>query len=68
LADCHVGRSRGLKTFHATDPDTDMGGLNHRHIIGTVTDSQEKSLLVTLDKLNDQSFLKGRDTTKKALE
>jgi hypothetical protein len=68
LANCHIGRSRSLKTFHTADTNTHMGGLNHRHIVGTVTNSQEKSLLVTLDKLNDQSFLKGRNTTIQTLE
>jgi hypothetical protein len=68
LANCHIGRSRSLETFHTTDTNTNMGGLNHGHIIGTVTNSQKKSLLVTFDELDDQGLLKGRNTAKRTLE
>jgi hypothetical protein len=68
LTNCHIGRSGSLKTLHTADTDTNVGGLNHRNIVGAVTNSQEKSLLVTLDKLNNQSFLKRGNTTKGRLE
>lgn len=68
LANCDISRSRGLKTFNAADTDSDMSGLNHGHIIGAVTNGQEESLLVALDKLDDQGLLKGRHTTINMLE
>jgi hypothetical protein len=52
-----------LKTFNTADTNTDVSGLNHRHIIGTVADSQEERLQVAFDKLDDQSLLKGRHPT-----
>lgn len=64
LANCDISRSCGLKAFDTADTDSDMSGLNHGHIIGTVANGQEESLLVALDKLDDQSLLKGRDPTK----
>lgn len=64
LANCDISRSCGLKTFDTADADSDMSGLDHGHIIGTVANGQEESLLVALDKLDDQSLLKWRDPTK----
>lgn len=64
LANCDISRSCSLKTFDTADADSDMSGLDHGHIIGTVANSQEKSFLVALDKLDDQSLLKGRNPTK----
>lgn len=68
MSNCDIRRSGGLESFNTTDANTDVGGLNHRHIIGTIADGQEKSLLVTLDKFDNQSLLKRRNTTEKILE
>lgn len=64
LGDRNVGGSSSLKTFHTANTNTDMGGLNHRHIVGTITNGEKQGLEVTLDKLDDQSLLQWRDTTK----
>lgn len=41
LSNCHICGSGGLKTFNTADTNTDMGGLNHGYIVGTVTDGQQ---------------------------
>lgn len=63
LTNCHISRPGCLKTFNTTNTDTYVGRLDHGNIVGTITNSQKQRFEVTLDKLNDESLLKGRDTT-----
>jgi hypothetical protein len=63
LCDRNVGRTCCLKTFNTRDTDADMCCLDHRDIVSAITNSQENGFLVTLDKLDDEGFLQGRDTT-----
>lgn len=64
LRDCNVGGSCSLKTFDTGDTNTDMCSLNHGDIVRTVADSKKDSLQVSLDKLYDKCFLKGRYTAR----
>lgn len=43
--------------LHARNTDTDMCGLNHADIVGSITNSQKDCLLVFLDELDDKGFL-----------
>lgn len=57
LTNGNIGTSSSLQTFHAADTDTDVSSLDHRHIVCTVSNGQENGLQMTLDKLDDESFL-----------
>ena len=63
MCNCHISRSGSLETLNTADTDANMSGLDHRHVIGTITNSQKQRLQVSLDKLDDQGFLKRGDTT-----
>lgn len=63
LPDRDIGRPRCLKTFNTTDTNSNMRCLNHGNIICAVADSQQQGLQVSLNKLNNKSLLKGRNTT-----
>jgi hypothetical protein len=63
LSNRNIRTSCGLKTFHTADTNTNMRSLNHGHVVGTITNCQKNGLLVALDKLDDQSLLKGRYST-----
>lgn len=41
LGNRHVGRPGSLQTFNTTDTNADMGGLDHRHVVGAVTNRQQ---------------------------
>lgn len=58
----HVGRPSSLKTLDTTDTNPNVGGLDHRDVVGSVPDGQEQRLEMAFDKLDDQGFLKGRHT------
>lgn len=60
LAYRHIGRPCGLETLDTAYTDTNVGRLDHANIIGTVADGKKKRLEVSLDQLDNQSFLKGR--------
>lgn len=62
LADSDIGRPCRLKTLEATDTDPDVCRLNHGDIIGPITYGQKNGLHVLLNKLDNKSFLQGRDT------
>jgi hypothetical protein len=38
LANGNIGTSSGLETFHATNTNTDVSSLDHRHVICTIPD------------------------------
>lgn len=67
LRNGNICRPGGLETFDAADTHANMSGLDHRNVVGTVANSEEKGLQVTLDKLHDKSLLKRRDTTGRTL-
>jgi hypothetical protein len=39
LGNCHIGRSSSLESLHTADTDTNVSGLDHRHVVGTITNS-----------------------------
>ena len=58
----HVGAPRRLEALDAADAHADVGGLDHRHVVGAVADGEEdRLLLVLLDQLHHQRLLHGRD-------
>jgi len=62
LADGDVGRARRLQTLVARDADANMGSLNHRHIVGAVSNGEQDGLEVLLDELDDEGLLQRRHT------
>lgn len=40
LADCYIGAPGCLEPFNAADSNTNMRRLNHRNIVGTITNSE----------------------------
>lgn len=63
LRNRHIGGPSSLKTFDAADTDTNMSGLDHRHIVGAIANGKKKRFEMTFNQLDDQGFLKGRNTT-----
>ena len=57
LGNRHIGRPSGLETFKTTNTNTNMCGLNHGHVVRTVTDSEKQGFEVTLHKFDYQGFL-----------
>jgi hypothetical protein len=45
------------------DADSDMSSLDHRHVVGSVSDGEKDGRRVRLDELDDEGFLKRRDST-----
>jgi hypothetical protein len=61
LADGDVGRARRLQALDAGDADADVGGLDHRDVVGAVANGEEDGLAVLLDELDHQGLLQRRD-------
>lgn len=58
LGDRDVGATRGLETLDAADTDADVCRLDHRDIVGSVTDGEKDGpLLVLLDQLDHHGLL-----------
>lgn len=66
LGNRNISRPSCLKTFHTADTNTDMGCLNHGHIVGTIADSKEQRFEMSFDQFNNQRLLKGRDTASRS--
>ena len=49
LADGKVGRHGGLGALEAGDADANIGRLDHRHIVGTISNGQRHRVLALLD-------------------
>jgi hypothetical protein len=50
-----------LKTLETRDADADVSSLDHAHVVGTVTDGEQDSLLVLLDQFDHERLLKRRN-------
>jgi hypothetical protein len=45
------------------NPDSDMSSLDHRNVVRSVSDSEKNGGRIRLDELDDERFLKGRNST-----
>ena len=63
LRDGVVGRVHRLSTFFTRDTDTDVGGLNHGDVVGTVADGETHDAEAILDEVDDLRLLLGGYTT-----
>ena len=63
LGNGNIGGSGSLKTLDTANADTNMRCLDHRHVIGTIANGQEQRLEMPFDKLDNQRFLEGGNTT-----
>ena len=62
LADGVVGRVYRLQTLLACNADTDLGRLDHRHVIGTVADGQRDGLELVPHKAHHERLLQWAHT------
>lgn len=62
LRDGDVRRPSGLETLDSRDSDSDVGSLDHGHVVRTVTDGEQDGGRVVLDELDDKGLLEGRDS------
>lgn len=62
LAHRVVARVDRLKSFFSCDADADIGGLDHRDVVGAVTDSEAHGSETVLDKADDEGLLERRGT------
>ncbi|KAH3665255.1 hypothetical protein OGATHE_004070 [Ogataea polymorpha] len=62
LADRKVCAARCLHAFHAADADANVRGLDHRHVVGTVSDRQKQRTLLALHEPHHKRFLQRRHT------
>lgn len=58
LSDRNVGGPCGLQTFDTTDTNANVSRLDHRNIVGTVTNSQKQSFKMAFNKFDNESLLK----------
>lgn len=63
LTNGDISAPRRLKTLNPTDANADVRRLDHGDVVGTVADGQQDCFEISLDELDDQRFLQGRDTT-----
>lgn len=61
LSDRIVAGQDGLHSLLAGDADTDVGRLNHGHVVGSVADGQRDRLLHALNQLHHQRLLQRSD-------
>jgi hypothetical protein len=52
-----------LSTLFTGDTDTNIGFLNHGHIVCAITDGERHDIQCSLDQRDDSGFLCGTDTT-----
>lgn len=57
---CKVRGHHGLHALLPGYADTDVGHLNHGHIVGTVADGQRAEVQFLLDDLDQIGLLEGR--------
>ena len=62
LGDGKICGQRSLTAFFAYDADTNVGGLDHRHVIATVADASDSFLGMLSNEESDVCFLSGRAT------
>jgi hypothetical protein len=62
LSDSVIRRVDGLKTFLSRDADSDIGRLDHRDVVGSVSDGEGHDAKVVLDEVDNLSFLERRDS------
>lgn len=62
LSDGVVGRVDSLQTLFSRNSNSDISSLDHRDIVGSVSDSEGHDSEVVFDEVNDLGFLKGRDS------
>lgn len=60
LGNTVIGSEHRLQTFLATDADADVGRLDHRHVVGTITDGQRNGLFVLFYQVDDHGLLQRR--------
>lgn len=60
LSDCKITGHYCLQPLKPRNAHTNMRGLNHRYVIGTVPDRQAYFAQAVLDHLHHQRFLHGR--------
>lgn len=59
MFDGEVSREGGLASFFADDTDTDVGGLDHGHVVAAVADAADTLLGELADKACHVSLLGG---------
>lgn len=62
MSDGVVGRVNSLQTLLSRDSDSNVGSLDHRDVVGTVTDGKRHDAEVVLDEVDDLGFLQRRDS------
>ena len=53
LPNSNVGAACCLQALHTTDANSNVGSLNHGDVVGTVTNSKQKSFQVSFDELDN---------------
>lgn len=60
--ECEIGRHDGLHSLLTGYSYTNVGGLNHRNVVGAVAYGQRPHFQFFFHHFHDESFLKGRRT------
>lgn len=67
LSNRNIRRPSCLETFHTADTNTNMGSLNHGHIVGTIANSKEQRFEMSFNQFNNERLLEGRNATSQEL-